>query len=160
LKPIEQASAFKKLMDVKGWTGKELADALHLHPSSVTHALALLELPSDIQQKVAEGNLAPSIAYELTKIDDPEGQREVVEEVIAGGLSRREARNAVSKKRGMSAGKPHARTSTLNFRTPVKRWAVTVTANKKKVTELEVADELEALAAQLRTRATPEHEAA
>lgn len=153
LKPVEQAHAFQTLMQTKGWSGKELAEHLHLHPSSVTHALALLELPADIQEKVADGQLAATVAYEVTKIDDPEDQREVVEKVIAGKLSRREARDAISRKRGKAAGKASARTSTLTFKTPGKRWVVSVTANKKKVSELEVAGELEALVTQLRAKA-------
>ncbi|HTU22785.1 MAG TPA: ParB/RepB/Spo0J family partition protein [Gemmataceae bacterium] len=160
LKPIEQAHAFRTLMRTKSWSGKELAEHLHLHPSSVTHALALLELPTDIQEKVAVGQLAPTVAYEVTKIADPEAQREVVEEVIAGNLSRREARDAISRKRGNPAGETPIRSSTLTFKTPGKRWAVAVTANEMKVSELEVADELEALAAQIRARAKAPTEAA
>jgi ParB family chromosome partitioning protein len=160
LKPIEQAHAFQSLMQAKGWTGKELAEHLHVHPSSVSQALALLGLPSDIREKVAEGELAPSIAYEVTKLDSPEEQREVVGEVLAGNLTLKEARETVKKKRGASAAnKPPARTVTLTFKTP-KRWAVTVVATKKKVSELEVAAELEGLAAQLRAKAKPAEKAA
>ena len=160
LKPIEQAHAFETLMRVKNWSGKELAERLHLHPSSVTHALALLELPGDIQEKVTEGKLAPTVAYEVTKIADPGAQREVIEEVIAGKLSRREARDAVSRIRGKPAGKIATGSSLLIFETPGKRWAVTVTAIGEKMSELEVAAELEALAAQLRAKVKAPTEAA
>jgi len=156
LKPIEQAHAFQILMRAKSWSGKELAEHLHLHPSSVTHALALLELPADIQEKVVEGKLAPTVAYEITKIDDPDSQRQVVEEVIARKLSRREARDAISRKRE----NPADRMSTLIYKTPRRRWAVTVTAHKKRVSELEVAEELEALAVLLRTTAATANEVA
>jgi ParB family transcriptional regulator, chromosome partitioning protein len=159
LKPIEQAHAFQTLMRTKNWSGKELAEHLHLHPSSVTHALALLELPADIQEKVSEGQLAPTVAYEVTKIADPDAQREVIEEVITGNLSRREARDAINRKRGKPDGKTPTFSSTLTFKTPGKRWSVLVTANEK-LSELEVADELTALAVQLRAKAKAATEAA
>ncbi len=145
-------------MRTKKWSGKELAEHLHLHPSSVTHALALLELPADIQEKVAVGQLAPTVAYEVTKIADPVAQREVIEEVITGNLSRREARDAIRRKRGKPTSNMPTRSSTLTFKTPRQQWTVAVTANEKKISELEVAEELEGLAAQLRakTKATTE----
>jgi len=42
LQPIEEAQAFASLMTLNGWTGKNVADALRVHPSRVSRALALL----------------------------------------------------------------------------------------------------------------------
>lgn len=53
---------------------------------TVARALALLELPADVQEeKVATGELAPSVAYEVSRI------RAVVAKVVSSGLSRSEA---------------------------------------------------------------------
>jgi ParB family chromosome partitioning protein len=100
LRPIEQARAFKTLMDVKGWNGKRLARRLNIAPSAVSQALSLLELPSDIQEKVGKGEVSPSVAYEVTKLSDAKEQREVVEKVVTGKLSRKEVRETVKEKRG------------------------------------------------------------
>jgi ParB family chromosome partitioning protein len=143
LRTIEQAHAFRALMRAKGWTGKELAAHLHLHPSSVSQALALLDLPADIREKVAAGALAPSIAYEVTKIADAGQQRQVVGRVLAEDLTLREARETVKETRRVAGGGPVRRSATLTYKTP-RRWAVTVTATKQTVSELEVSEDLEA----------------
>ena len=60
LKPVEQARAYKRLMEAKGWTMTELAAELGVHQTSVGRALALLELPCTVQEQVEQGALAPS----------------------------------------------------------------------------------------------------
>jgi ParB family chromosome partitioning protein len=59
LQPIEQARAFRTLMDRNDWTAARLAEALQLTGASVTRALALLDLPCTVQDAVASGELAP-----------------------------------------------------------------------------------------------------
>lgn len=98
LAPIERARAFKALIDRNGWTGATLAEALHVDPSSVTRALALLDLPCTVQQAVASGELSPSVAYEIGKAATPEAQAEVAALALAGGLSRSEVVKAVREK--------------------------------------------------------------
>jgi ParB family chromosome partitioning protein len=44
LKPIEQARAFRALMNLNGWSGNQLAKELGVSQSGVVQALALLEL--------------------------------------------------------------------------------------------------------------------
>jgi ParB family transcriptional regulator, chromosome partitioning protein len=95
LQPIEQARAFRTLMDRNEWTAARLAEALQLTGASVTRALALLDLPCTVQDAVASGELAPSVAYEVSKLDDPDAQREVAARVVAEGLSRAETVEAV-----------------------------------------------------------------
>jgi ParB family transcriptional regulator, chromosome partitioning protein len=91
LKPIEQARAFRTLIDRRGWSYRQLSDHLHVAPASVARALALLELPDDVQGRVEAGELAPSVAYEVSRIDDQATQREVAARVVAEGLNRAEA---------------------------------------------------------------------
>jgi len=91
LKPIEQAKAFRTLIDRRGWSYRQLSDHLHVAPASVARALALLELPDDVQGQVEAGQLAPSVAYEVSRIDDQAIQRQVAERVVSEGLSRAEA---------------------------------------------------------------------
>ena len=119
LKPIEQARAFKALMDVRGWSHRQLAEQLHIAPSAVSQAMALLRLPDAVQESVEVGNLAPSAAYELSKVNDPEDQARLAAQVVADGLSRAETaevvrrasgRTIIGKGRGAGKGrkaKPH-----------------------------------------------------
>jgi ParB family chromosome partitioning protein len=100
LQPIEQARAYRALMDRTGWSGNRLAQELGIAQSSVVHALALLELPSGIQEKVEQGELSPSTAYEISKAPDVESQVEVAARVVAEGLTRSEAIEAVRQAAG------------------------------------------------------------
>ncbi|MBV8606633.1 MAG: ParB/RepB/Spo0J family partition protein [Singulisphaera sp.] len=100
LKPIEQARAFKALMDVRGWSHRQLAEQLHIAPSAVSQALALLRLPDAVQESVEVGNLAPSAAYELSKVNDPENQARIAAQVVAEGLSRAETAEVVRRASG------------------------------------------------------------
>lgn len=54
---IDQARYFRKLIDA-GWTQKAIAERLGLAAPTVSNTLRLLELPKDIQAKVAEKQLS------------------------------------------------------------------------------------------------------
>lgn len=95
LTPIEQANAFKALMDLKGWTmGSQLAQHLSLSQATVSRALALLQLPPAVRQLCDNGTLAPSTAYELTKAP-PEAQLAIAAQAASGGWTRTEVKEAV-----------------------------------------------------------------
>ncbi|WZP01107.1 ParB/RepB/Spo0J family partition protein (plasmid) [Isosphaeraceae bacterium EP7] len=118
LQPIEQARAFRALMEMNGWSTIRLAKALSLNDSTIVRALALLELPCTVQDQVASGALAPSVAYEVSKLDDPAAQAEVAARVVSEGLSRAETIEAVkraspSKKAGSSKGRGASKPSKL-----------------------------------------------
>jgi len=112
LKPIEQARAYRSLMDGNGWSVSQVARELAVDHSNVSRALALLTLPEDVQGQVEQGVLSPATAYEVSKVEDPDAQAEVAHRVVAEGLSRAETVEAVrkasriSKGRGASKGKP------------------------------------------------------
>ena len=123
LKPIEQARAFKALIDRRGWSYRQLAESLHIGLASVARALALLELPADLQGRVTAGELAPSVAYEVSRLENPAQQREVAARVVDEGLSRAEATEVVRRaadRPGKAKGRGTARKVTSRlFRTTV-----------------------------------------
>ncbi len=104
LQPIEQARAFRALIDRNGWSARQVARELGIVQSNVVRALALLDLPVAVQDQVEQGSLPPATAYEVSKLDDPEAQSEVAARVVAEGLSRAETVEAVKK----AAGRPRA----------------------------------------------------
>jgi ParB family chromosome partitioning protein len=103
LRPIEQARAFRALMSLNGWSTHQVARELAVDQSSVVKTLALLELPAAVQDQVEQGALAPSAAYEVSKLDDPAAQAELAVRVVAEGLSRAETVAAVRRASGRSA---------------------------------------------------------
>jgi ParB family chromosome partitioning protein len=107
LKPIEQAKAFKAIMERNRWSGNQAAKELGIAQPTVVRALALLELPQPVQEQVEQGALAPATAYEIGKARDPEIQEELAARVVNEGLSRSEAIDAVNaaKQTSVKSGK-------------------------------------------------------
>jgi ParB family chromosome partitioning protein len=100
LQPIEQAQAFRTLMDANGWSARRVADDLNLANSTVIKALALLELAPAVQEKVEAGDLTPAAAYEVSKLEAPEDQLEVTRRIVTEKLTRDQAAAAVREKSG------------------------------------------------------------
>ena len=107
LSAMEQARAYKAITELNGWSARHLAAELAINPATVTRALALLELPAPIQDQVEQGALPPATAYEVSKLEDPAEQADVVARVVAEGLSRAETIKAVRR----VASKPRASNS-------------------------------------------------
>jgi ParB family chromosome partitioning protein len=103
LKPIEQAHAFRALMDREGWSHERLAEELAVSQGTVTRALSLLKLPKAVQDRVEQGGLSPSHAHEIAKLDDPREQVLLAEAAAEQGLTRddvaKQVRRAAPSKR-------------------------------------------------------------
>lgn len=122
LQPIEQAQAFRALMDANGWSSRRVAEELSLASSTVVKALALLDLAPAVQERVEAGEISPAAAYEVSKLEDPGAQVEVAERVVSQGLTRDQAAAAVREKSGRPAGpRPAARTRSSAATTPAAR---------------------------------------
>jgi ParB family chromosome partitioning protein len=126
LKPLEQAQAFRALMERRGYSARQLAERLCLSAMTVGRALALLELPASVQQSVEQGELAPSVAYEVAKLEDPTAQAQLAAAAVSGGLTRcdvTEAVQAIKAKRQPSTARPAPVTYDLGDGTVVTvRW--------------------------------------
>jgi ParB family chromosome partitioning protein len=102
LKPVEQAKAYRKLQELHGWSGNQLAKELAVPQPAVVHALALLKLPDDVQTKVEAGELAPRTAYEISKLDDAAEQVALAEQVVAEKMT---GEQVVARVKAKKAGK-------------------------------------------------------
>lgn len=88
LKPIEQARAFRALIDRRGYSYRQLADVLSVSHQVVVRALALLGLPVELQEKVDAGTVSPTVAVEVGRVEDERERRELIAEVESGALTR------------------------------------------------------------------------
>jgi ParB family chromosome partitioning protein len=125
LKPVEQARAYRRLMDARGYSTRELATELHVAQTSVVRALSLLGLPADVQVRVEGGELAATVAAELTKLPDPTLQAEVAQTVLAEGLTRTEVTElvqAVRARRPSPSRRPEPVTVDLGDCSVTVRW--------------------------------------
>jgi ParB family chromosome partitioning protein len=154
LKPVEQARAYRRLMDARGYSTRELAAELHIAQTSVVRALSLLELPAEVQDRVEGGELAATVAAELTKLPDPALQAEVAQAVVAEGLTRSEVTQlvqAVKARRPTPSRRPDPVTVDLGDCTVTVRW--------KKSSETTTLQALRKAAKQVQERERPDQAA-
>jgi ParB family transcriptional regulator, chromosome partitioning protein len=97
LNPIEEAGAFKRLIEEHGLTQEELAARVGKDRSTVANALRLLRLPDAIQQAVVSGELSMGHARALLAIHDEGDLRKAAEKVIAEALSVRAVESLVQR---------------------------------------------------------------
>ena len=68
LTPIEEASAFRRLLELSGMSQEQLATRVGKHPSTVANTLRLLGLPLDMQAALAEGAISAGHARALLSV--------------------------------------------------------------------------------------------
>lgn len=96
LNPLEEASAYKQLLEDFGTTQEELADRLGRSRPQITNTLRLLRLPLDVQSKVVAGVLTAGHARALLGAPNEEVMRELAGRTIREGLSVRSLEEIVS----------------------------------------------------------------
>ena len=97
LNPIEEAQAYKKLIETVGLTQEALASRVGRDRSYITNYLRLLRLPDDLQQLVKEGRLSTGHARTLLALSHVDQQRRLARQIIEGGLSVRATEHLVQK---------------------------------------------------------------
>ncbi len=98
LNPIEEAEAYRKLIDTFGYTQDETARRVGKQRTTITNLLRLLKLPDSIQKEVSTGALSEGHARSLIRlIDDPIKLLEAKDQIISQGLSVRQTERLVKK---------------------------------------------------------------
>jgi ParB family chromosome partitioning protein len=97
LDPIEEASAYKKLMEAIGLTQEAIAERVGRDRSYITNYLRLLRLPTDIQKLVQDGKLSTGHARTILGLNDPDEQRRLSRKIIDGSLSVRDTERLVKR---------------------------------------------------------------
>jgi hypothetical protein len=65
-----------------------VAEILHLSHTTVSRAVALLELPDSVRAHIEAGRLAPSVAHVIGRLGDPDQQCDLADRAVTEGLSR------------------------------------------------------------------------
>jgi ParB family chromosome partitioning protein len=108
LNAIEEAHAYKRLIETLGLTQETVAQRVGRDRSFVTNYLRLLRLPDDIQHLVEEDKITMGHARALLGIDDTDIQRRIAQNIIEQSLSVRETERAI--KRIIAGASPTAAT--------------------------------------------------
>ena len=90
LNSIEEANAYKKLLDTLNLTQEELAKRLGKSRSHITNMLGLLNLPEEVKGLINEDKISMSHARVLSKIEDKEKIDEFVSLILNENISVRQ----------------------------------------------------------------------
>jgi ParB family chromosome partitioning protein len=106
LNPIEEAKAFKRLIEIFGLTQEKLAERIGKDRVLIANHLRLLKLPEDIQVLVEERKISAGHARAILSIVEIGEQRRLAREVIDRSLSVREAERIAKRINGLSGKSP------------------------------------------------------
>lgn len=87
LNPLEEAAAYRQLLDDFDFTQDQLAQRLGKSRSTITNAMRLLQLDPAVQRRVAAGELSAGHARALLGLEDADGRAHLAEQVVQDGLS-------------------------------------------------------------------------
>lgn len=90
LNPLEEATAFTRLVNEFSYTQEQLAEAIGKDRSSVANALRLLKLPEEIRQALRDGRISAGHAKALLGIEPTAKQLELFHQTVSQHLSVRQ----------------------------------------------------------------------
>lgn len=94
LNPIEEAQAYRKLIENIGLTQEQVSERVGRERSLIATSLRLLKLPKDIQALIEEEKLSAGHGRALLLMSELADQRRIARMIIDKGLSVREAERA------------------------------------------------------------------
>jgi ParB family chromosome partitioning protein len=97
LNAIEEAHAYRRLIDEFGLSQEAVAVQVGKDRSSVANHLRLLKLPEDVRADIAAGHLSMGHARALVALPNEAEQRRLAREVVSRALSVRETEALVKK---------------------------------------------------------------
>lgn len=105
LNPIEEAKAYKNLINTVGLTQEMVAERVGKNRTVVTTSLRLLKLPDEIQKLIEEEKISAGHGRALLMIEDSEVQKRVARTVMEMSLSVRETEKSVKR---LGRGEPQS----------------------------------------------------
>ncbi len=131
LNPIEEAAGYKKLLEQKDITQKELADILSKSRSAITNAMRLLDLPEAIQDMVIEGLISAGHARAILSVPTDEGRIKLAERVISDKLSVRQTENLAPLFSGIGVERPQRTSTPQSYKRVARELRVALGTNVK-----------------------------
>src|SRR3954447_10132537 len=96
LSPLEEAAAYQQLLEEFGATHEELAKRIGRSRPQISNTIRLLNLPPQVQQRVAAGVLSAGHARALLGLDNGDAQIDLAARIVREGLSVRSTEEIVS----------------------------------------------------------------
>lgn len=117
LNPLEEASAYQQLLADFGITQEQLAKKIGRSRPQISNTMRLLQLPTDVQQRVAAGVLSAGHARAILSLhEDAEAMRSLADKIVNEELSVRAAEALASQqpKKRKATTKAGSRQGQLN----------------------------------------------
>jgi ParB family chromosome partitioning protein len=114
LNAIDEANAYKNLMEVTGLGQEEIAKRVGKNRSTVANALRLLKLPPEVQTALRQGQLSAGHARTVLAVVNPADQVLLFNRIMDNGLS---VRQAEEMSKDLNAGK---RSTSAPLENPIK----------------------------------------
>ena len=96
LNPLEEAAAYQQLLEEFGATHEDLARRIGRSRPQISNTIRLLNLPPQVQRRVAAGVLSAGHARALLSLNEPDAQEDLARRIVAEGLSVRATEELVS----------------------------------------------------------------
>ncbi len=98
LNPIEEAKAYKSLIEEYNLKQDELAEEVSKSRTAITNSMRLLKLADNVQEMVIEDMISAGHARALLAVEDPDEQYELAQRVMDEKLSVRDIEKIVKAK--------------------------------------------------------------
>ncbi len=95
LNPLEEAEAFRRLIEQFGYSHEQIAQRISKSRGYVTNKFRLLKLPVEIQEKLKDGIITEGHAKAILSLDDSTKQDSIINRVHEEKLSVRETEQLV-----------------------------------------------------------------
>jgi ParB family chromosome partitioning protein len=97
LNPIEEAQAYKRLIEDFSFTQEELSMKIGKSRTAITNCMRLLNLDEKVQSYIIEGIISEGHGRAILGLENKEYQFEIAQKIIDEGLSVRETEGLVKK---------------------------------------------------------------
>jgi ParB family chromosome partitioning protein len=114
LNPMEEARAYRQLIDDFGLAHEDIAARVGRNRSTISNTLRLLQLSDAVQAAVTGGSISEGHARAIGTLEDARAQQELLAVVAARGVSVRETEELARRLQASAPGAPARRTARRN----------------------------------------------
>jgi ParB family chromosome partitioning protein len=115
LSPLEEAEAYRRLVDEFGLTQDEVSARVGKNRATVANLIRLLGLPDEVKHQIASGALTMGHARALLAASSPARQVALAKDVARRGMSVRDVERLARSER-VGRTRPHARATDVHTR--------------------------------------------
>src|SRR5438876_2398741 len=108
LTPLEEAEAYRHLIDERGLTQAELAERVGTSRPAITNTLRLLGLPDAVKAQLESGELTAGHARAVLAVEGEREQIDFARDIAARGMPKSEAERIAAARRRRPARRPSA----------------------------------------------------